>query len=73
MNIRILVLKTDKHSTFLGPGSNLFYSVIEKRTRFKKRMYLRKGMFSVFLVEYDVRVTRIKLKRYWGCSLFKTF
>ena len=29
-------------------------------------------MFSAFLVEYKVSLTGIKLKIYWGCSLFKT-
>ena len=29
-------------------------------------------MFSVLLAEYNARLTEIKLKRYWGCSLFKT-
>ena len=29
-------------------------------------------MFSAFLVEYNVRLTEIKLKRYWGSLFFKT-
>ena len=28
MNLRILILKTDKLSAFLGPGSSLFHSMI---------------------------------------------
>ena len=38
MNLRILDLKIDKISTFLRPGSTLFYSIIvdEKNGFFKK-------------------------------------
>ena len=67
MNLRILVLKSDKLSAFLRPGSNLFHSIIVNgKNKFLKKLWfvLRKGMFSVFLVEYNVRLTGIKLKRY---------
>ena len=42
--------------------------------KFSKKLLfvLKSQMFSAFLVEYNVRLTGIKLKRYWGCSLFKT-
>ena len=67
MNLRILVLKTDKLSAFLRPGSNLLHSMIaDGRNEYLKRLWflLRSGMFSAFLVEYSVRRTGIKLNSY---------
>ena len=57
MNLRILVLKSDKPSAFLRPGSNLFHSmIVDRKSEFLKKLWfvLRKGMFSSFLVEYSV-------------------
>ena len=65
MDLRILVLKSDKLSTFLRPGYNLFHSMIVdgKREFFKKLwFFLKRRIFSAFLVEYNLRLTRIKLK-----------
>ena len=67
MNLRILVLKSDKLSAFLKPGYNLFHSmIVNGKNEFLKKLWfvLRRGMFSEFLVGCNVRLTRIKLKRY---------
>ena len=67
MNLRILVLKTDKLSTFLRPASNLLHSIIaDGKSDFLKKLWLilRRGMFSGFLVKYNLPVTGIKLKKY---------
>ena len=67
MNLRILVLKSGKLTAFLRPGSNLFYSmIVDGKNEFLKELWfvLRRGMFSAFLVGYNVRLTGIKLKRY---------
>ena len=67
MNLTILVLKANKLSAFLRPGSNLFDPVIvDGKNKFFKRLWfvLRKGMFSAFLVECSVRLAGIKLKIY---------
>ena len=67
MNLRILVLKTDKLSkAFLRPGSNLLYLILDGKNEFLKklRFVLRRGMFNAFLVKYNLRLTGVKLKRY---------
>ena len=67
MNLRILVLKTDKVSSFLRSGSNLFHSMIVDGNKFLKKVVvcIKKGNIScAFLVEYNVRLTGIKLKKY---------
>ena len=67
INFNILVLKTDKVLAFLRRGSILFHSIIvdgKKEFLKKLRFILRRGMFSLFLAEYNVSLTRIKLKRY---------
>ena len=67
MNLRMLVLKYDKLSAFLRPGSNLFHSmIVDGKNEFLKKLWfvLRRGMFSVFLVGCNVGLTGIKLKRY---------
>ena len=54
MNLRILVLKSDKLSAFLRPGSNLFHSmIVDGKNEFLKKLWfvLRRRMFSAFLVE----------------------
>ena len=75
MNLRMLVLKSDKLSAFLRPESSLFHSmIVDGKNEFLKKLWfaLRRGMFSAFLVGYNVGLTGIKLKRYRGCSFFKT-
>ena len=60
-------LKTKKLAGFLKSGSNLFHVMIaDGKNKFSKKLWfaLRRGMFSVFLAEYNVRLTEIKLKRY---------
>ena len=67
MNSRMLVLKSDKLSAFLRPGSTLFQSmIVDGKNEFLKKLWfaLRRGMFSAFLVGYNVGLTGIKLKRY---------
>ena len=66
MNLRIIVLKSDKLSAFLRPGSNLFHSMIVdgKNEFLKKLWFVLRAMFSAFLVEYQIRLAGIKLKRY---------
>ena len=75
MNLRMLVLKSDKLSAFLRPGSKLPHSlIVDKKNEFLKKLWfvLRWKMFSAFLVGYNAGLTGIKLERYSGCSLFKT-
>ena len=67
MNFRMLVLKSDRRSCFPRPGSSLFHSMREDgKNEFLKKFWfaLRRGMFSVFLVGYNVSLTGIQLKRY---------
>ena len=67
MNLRMLVLKSDRLSAFLRPGSSSFHSiVVDGKNEFLKKLWfaLRRGMFSAFLVGYNVGLTGIKLKRY---------
>ena len=67
MNLRILVLKSDRLSAFLRPGSSSFHSmIVDGKNEFLKKLWfaLRRGMFSAFLVGYNVGLTGIKLKRY---------
>ena len=49
MNLRTLVLKSDKLSAFLRPGSGLFHSmIVDRKNQFLKKLWcaLRWGMFS---------------------------
>ena len=74
MNLRILVLKTDKLSTFLRPASNLLHSIIaDGKSDFLKKLWLilRRGMFSGFLVKYNLPVTGINLKKYWDAHYLR--
>ena len=67
MNLRMLVLKSDKLSAFLRPESSLFHSmIVDGKNEFLKKLWfaLRRGMFSGFLVRYNVGLTGTKLKRY---------
>ena len=73
MNLKILVLKTDKLKAFLRPGSNLFHLMIADKS---KKIFLKScGLcqelkclvhfsFNVHCTLYKVRLTGIKLKRY---------
>ena len=66
MNLRILILKTDKLSAFLRPGSNLFHSmIVDGKNKFFKKLWfvLKRGMFGAFCVGYNVHLAGIKLKR----------
>ena len=66
MNLGMLVLKGDKLSAFLRPGSSSFHSMIaDGKNEFLKMLWfaLKRGMFSGFLAGYNVRLTGIKLKR----------
>ena len=63
MNLRMLVLKSDKLSAFLRPGPSLFHSrIVDGKNEFLKKLWfaLRKGIFSAFLVGYNVGLTGIK-------------
>ena len=69
MNLRVLVLKRDELSSFLRPGSNLFHSIIlDGNNEYLKNLWFvfRRGggggggVFSGFLVDYNVRLTGIK-------------
>ena len=67
MNLRMLVLKSDKLSDFLRPGSSLFHSmIVDGKNELLKTLWfaLRKGIFSAFLLGYNVGLTGIKLRRY---------
>ena len=67
MNLRMLVFKGDKLSVFLRPGPTSFHSmIVDGKNKFSKTLWfaLRRGMFSGFLVGYNVGLTGIKLKRY---------
>ena len=67
MNLRMLVLKSDKLSAFLRPRFSSFHSmIVDGKNEFLKKLWfaLRRGMFSAFLVGYNVGLTGIKLKRY---------
>ena len=67
MNLRMLALKSDKISAFLRPESNLFHlMIVDGKNEFLKKLWfvLRRGMFSAVLVDYNVRLTGIILKRY---------
>ena len=59
MNLRILVLKkTDKLSAFLRLGSIFFRPmIVDGKNKFLEKLWfvLRKGIFSAFGVEYNVR------------------
>ena len=75
MNLKILVLRTEKLSDFLRRRSTLFHSIIEdeKKELLKKLWFVfRRGMLCIFRVEYTERLPGIKLKRYLGCWFSKT-
>ena len=68
MNLRILFVKTEKLSDFLGRGSKLFHSnmVDGKKELLKKLCFVfRREMLCIFRVEFNEHLARgIKLKRY---------
>ena len=73
--VKDISLKTDKLLAFLWPWSNLLHSmIVDGKNKFLKNLWfvLKRGIFSAFLVEHNVRLKGSKLKKYRGCSLFKT-
>ena len=55
MNLRILLLKTEKFSGFLRLGSRLFHSItVDAKKRFLKKLcfMLTRGILCTFRVEY---------------------
>ena len=73
MNLRILLLKTEKLSGFLIWGSRLFHSVIvDGKKELLKIFVLTRGILCIFRVVYNKRLVRIKLNRYLGFSFSKT-
>ena len=57
MNLRILLLKTEKLSGFLIWGSRLFHSVIvDGKKEFLKIFVLTRGILCVFRVVYNKRL-----------------
>ena len=72
--VKDISLKTDKLLAFLWPWSNLLHSmIVDGKNKFLKNLWfvLKRGIFSAFLVEHNVRLKGSKLKKYRGCSLFK--
>ena len=54
MNLRMLVLKSDKLSAFLRPGSNLFHSmIVDGKNGFLKKLWfvLKRRMYNVSTTE----------------------
>ena len=74
MNLRILVLKTEKLSDFLKRRSKLFHSVmIDAKELLKKlRSVFRRRFLHIIEVQYNECLAGTKLKMYLGCSFFKT-
>ena len=48
--------------------------IVDGKNELLKKLWfiLIRGMFSAFLVGYNVGLIGIKLERHWGCSLFKS-
>ena len=68
-------LKTEILLEFLKIGSKLFHSIIaDGEKEFLKKVYfvLIRGMLSTALVAYDVLLSVMRLKRYFGGSFLKT-
>ena len=66
MDLRILVLKSNKLSAFLRPGYNLFHSmIVDGKSKFLKKLWFlfRREKFGTFLVGFNVGLTGIKLKK----------
>ena len=75
MNLRILLLKTEKFSGFLRLGSRLFHSIIVdgKKRLLKVVFYINKGdIMYISSRVYFERLVGIKLDRYLGFSFSKT-
>ena len=74
MNLRILLLKTEKLSDFLRRGSKGFHSIMVDGKKDFLKMFcfvFRRGMLCVFRVEYKECLVGIKLKAYLGFSFSK--
>ena len=67
MNLRTSVLQTEKTLVFLRRGSDLFQlMIVDGKKEFLKMLWsvLRRGTFSAFLVEYNVCVTGINMRKF---------
>ena len=74
MQLSIFSLNAETLLEFLRLGSKLFNSIIAdgKKIFFEKVMLcLNNGNVAV-IVTFDVLLTRMRLKRYFGCSFLKT-
>ena len=75
MKLNIFFLKTEILLEFLGLKSKLFHSIIadEKKEFLKKLCFvLIRRILPTVLVAYDVLLTGMRLKKYFGCSFLKT-
>ena len=75
MKLSIFSLKTEILLKFLRLGSKLFHSIIAdaKKELLKKLCFaLIRGILLSVLVAYDVHLTGMRWKRYFGYSLLKT-
>ena len=75
MKLSIFSLKTEILLEFLRLGSKLFHSIIAdgKKELLKKLCFvLIRGILISVLVAYDVHLTGMRWKRYFGCSFLKT-
>ena len=75
MKLSIFSLKTEILLEFLRLGSKLFHSIIaDGKKEFLKKLcfVLIRGILLSVLVAYDVHLTGMRWKRYFGCSFLKT-
>ena len=75
MKLSIFSLKTETLLEFQRLRSKLFYSIIADRKKglLKKLCFvLIRGILPTVLVVYEVLLTGMRLKRYFGCSFLKT-
>ena len=76
MKLSIFSLKTEILLEFLRLGSKLFHSIIaDGKKGVLKNLYfvLIRGILLSVLVAYDVHLTRMRWKRYFGCLFLKTY
>ena len=74
MKLSIFSLKTEILLEFLRLGSKLFHSIIaDGKKEFLKKLcfVLIRGILPTVLVACGVLLTRMRLKRYFGCSFLK--
>ena len=75
MKLSIFSLKTKILLESLRLGSKLFHSIIaDGKKEFLKKLcfVLIRGILPTVLVAYDVLLTGMRLKRYFGCYFSKT-